>query len=297
VSKDPAATPDSLSPTELRQLFQRYGFRPRRALGQTFLIDANTVRRIVASAELTGDEPVLEVGAGAGAVTRGLMTAARRVIAVEIDPTLVAILRETVGERVQVVQADLLEVDWAGLFGPEDKGRWRVVANLPYAITGPALFRLSETREWAERLVIMVQAEVARRLAAPPASRARGILSVLLQVLFDVNVAAGVPRTCFWPRPRVDSTILTLNVRRPSLLPRALEPAFRRVIRGAFGTRRKTLANALAGSPEVAVSKADALAILSHCGVDHSRRAESLTEQEFLRLAEAIARHQGKLSE
>jgi len=199
VSKDSPPPAGPLSPTQLRALFGRYGFRPRRALGQTFLVDGNIVRKIVASAELTGDEPVLEVGAGAGAVTRALVGASRRVIAIEIDPTLVAILREMVGSEAEVVEADVLAVDWPGLFGSADKGRWRVVANLPYAITGPALVRLSEVREWARRLVIMVQEEVGERVVASPGGRARGILSVLLQTLFDVRAAARVSRTCFWP--------------------------------------------------------------------------------------------------
>ncbi len=297
MTQDLPSARDPTSPTQLRALFHNHGFRPQRRLGQTFLVDANIARRIVASAELSGDQPVLEVGAGAGAVTLELTKAAPRVIALEIDPKLVAILHETVGDRAQVVHADVLEVDWSGLFGTRDKGRWRIVANLPYAITGPALFRLSETREWAERLVIMVQQEVAERLIASPGGRTRGILSVLFQVLFDVNVVARVPRTCFYPRPRVDSTIVTMKARRPGPLPPSREPVFRRVIRAAFGTRRKTLANALATAPEMALSKPDALAILAQCAIDQTRRAESLTGQEFLRLTEAIAPHRGRLPE
>jgi len=290
VSQDLPPATHPLSPTQLRALFGQHGFRPRRGLAQTFLVDGNIVRNIVGVADLTGDEPVLEVGAGAGAVTGELVRAARRVVAVELDSTLVAILREVVGDAAEIVQADVLALDWAPLFGPADRGRWRVVANLPYAITGPALFRLAEVREWARRLVIMVQEEVGERLVAPPGGRSRGILSVLLQTLFDITIAARVSRTCFWPRPKVDSMILVMDVRCPAVLPPALEPAFRRVVRAAFGTRRKTLANALAASPEIAISKADAVAALTQCGVDPARRAESLSEEEFLRLAEAVAR-------
>ena len=294
MSQDPPPATHPLSPTQLRALFRRHGFHPRRGLGQTFLIDGNIVRNIVAAADLTGDEPVLEVGAGAGAVTGELVRAARRVVAVELDATLVVILREVLGDAAEIVQADMLALDWADLLGSADRGRWRVVANLPYAITGPALFRLAELRDWARRLVIMVQEEVGERLTAPPGGRARGILSVLLQALFDITVAARVSRTCFWPRPKVDSMVLVMDVRCPAVLPSALEPAFRRVVRAAFGTRRKTLANALATSPELAISKADAIAALSGCGVDPGRRAESLSEEEFLRLAEAVAgRDQG----
>jgi 16S rRNA (adenine1518-N6/adenine1519-N6)-dimethyltransferase len=289
VSQDPAPTPNPPSLTQLRAVFRQHGFHPRRSLGQTFLIDGNIVRNIVAAADLTGGESVLELGAGAGAVTSELAHAARRVVAVELDSTLVAILHDVVGDAAEIVQADMLSLDWADLFGPADRGRWRVVANLPYAITGPALFRLAEVRQWASRLVIMVQEEVGERLVASPGGRARGILSVLLQALFDITIVARVSQTCFYPRPKVDSMILVMDVRSPAVLSPALEPAFRRVVRAAFGTRRKTLANALAAAPELAISKADAIAALSHSAIDPRRRAESLSEEEFLRLAEAIS--------
>ena len=289
MSQDPAPTTNPPSLTQLRALFRQHGFHPRRSLGQTFLIDGNIVRNIVAAADLTGDESVLELGAGAGAVTSELAHAARRVVAVELDSTLVAILHEVVGGAAEIVQADMLSLDWADLFGPADRGRWRVVANLPYAITGPALFRLAEVRQWASRLVIMVQEEVGERLVASPGGRARGILSVLLQALFDITIVARVSQTCFYPRPKVGSMILVMDVRSPAVLSPALEPAFRRVVRAAFGTRRKTLANALAAAPELAISKADAIAALSQSAIDPRRRAESLSEEEFLRLAEAIS--------
>ena len=292
MSNHASPTPDPASRRQLRQLFSRHGFRPRRRLGQTFLVDRNIVRNIVAAAELTGAEPVLEIGAGAGVVTIELARAARRVLAIEIDPRLVAILRETVGDSAEIVQADILTVAWRSLLGPANRGAWRVVANLPYAITGPALLRLTEAREWVERLTIMVQHEVAGRLLAPPGGRARGMLSVVLQALFDIELVAHVSRTCFWPRPRVDSTLLALNVRRPPLISASIAPAFRRAARAAFATRRKTLINALAHAPELELSKEQAGGLLSECGIDPIRRAETLTQEEFLLLAKAIARRQ-----
>jgi len=289
VSQQAPSPPDPLSPAQLRELFHRHQFRPRRSLGQTFLIDGNIARKIVAAAEFTGREPALEIGAGAGAVTGPLADAASRVVAIEIDPTLIAILRQTVGRRAHILQADVLNVDWADLLGSQDKGRWRVVANLPYAITGPALLRLTELWEWVDRLVIMVQDEVAQRLAASPGTRARGGISVRLQLLFDVARVARVARTCFWPRPRVDSAILLLKPRRPRPLPPELDSTLRRVVRAAFAARRKTLGNALAASPDLAISKHDAISLLSHCGIDHTRRAEELDETDFLRLTAAVA--------
>ena len=294
MNQDLPRTPDPILPTHLRALFRHHGFRPRRRLGQTFLVDRNIVQKIVEAAQLAGQPPVLEVGAGAGAVTAALAAATRRVLAIEVDPTLVSILHETVGDGATVICGDVLTVDWRQVLGSQFKGQWRVVANLPYAITGPALLRLAETREWAERMVIMVQAEVAERLAAPPGTRTRGMLSVILQTLFEVQTVTSVSRTCFWPRPQVDSTILTLNIRRPALLSASLEPAFQRVVRAAFGVRRKTLSNALAHASETGLSKTEAQRLLSQCGIDQARRAETLSEAEFLRLAGALAELQDK---
>ena len=286
--------PDPSSPAQLRELLRRHGFRPRRGLGQTFLVDANIVRKIVRAAELTGQEPALEVGAGAGAVTRELARYAGHVLAIEIDPVLMGVLRESVGRAAELLQADVLTVDWEGLLRTGGKGSWRVVANLPYAITGPAILRLLEAQHWVERLVIMVQREVAERIVAPPGGRARGMLSVLVQAVCGTKVVGPASRTCFWPRPRVDSTILALSVRRPSLVPGPLEPLFRRVVKSAFGTRRKTLANALAHARGMGLPKAVVNALLSECEIEDRRRAESLSAEEFVRLTGTIARHRGE---
>jgi len=281
-----------LDPTSRRQLrasLNAHGFRPRRALGQTFLTDANIVRKILATAEIGGEDSVLEIGPGAGALTHALAEAARRVVAIEIDATLVAMLQETLGERVEVIRADVLQVDWPSLLGSEGAGKWKVVANLPYAITGPALLKLLDAHDWIERLTIMVQSEVAERLVAAPGSRARGILSVLLQAMGEVSLRLRVPRTCFWPTPRVDSAVVSLTLQRPPLLPPALAGAFRRVVRGAFGTRRKMLVNSLAQSPELALGKEEAQRLLLACEIAPQRRAESLEVEEFLSLARAYA--------
>ncbi len=279
---------DPAKPSNLRELFRRHSFHPRRSLGQTFLVDANIVRKIVRAAELTGEEPVLEIGAGAGAVTCELTRQARRVIALEIDPVLVRILHETVGDTATIVQGDVLAVDWESLLGHEDKGRWRVVANLPYAITGPAIIRLLELIEWVDRMVIMVQQEVAERLLAKPGGRTRGILSVLIEAACEITEVGTVAPTCFRPIPEVQSTILTLTFRRPQLVPDHLLDSFRELIKGAFGTRRKTLANAIAGAQRLQLSKEEALLLLSQCHLDPRRRAEDLSADDFLCLTRAL---------
>ena len=292
MSRDSADRPDPTSRSQLRALFREHGFRPRRRFGQTFLVDANIVRKIVGVADLSGGEPVLEVGAGAGAVTRVLAERARRVVAIEIDPTLVAILDETVGEGAEIVRADVLEVDWAGLLGDEGGGSWRVVANLPYAITGPAILRLMDARQWLDRLLIMVQEEVAERLVAGPGVRARGMLTVMLEAVCEKNLVARVPRTCFWPKPRVDSAVVALTVRRPPLVPEELEPVFRQVVKAAFASRRKTLVNALARAAPLESAKEEVEACLAESGIEPRRRAESLSAEEFVALAAAVSRRQ-----
>lgn len=280
---------DPTSARQLRAVLARHGLRPRRSLGQTFLVDANIVRRIVEVAQVSAADSVLEIGAGAGAVTRALMEAAGRVVAVEVDPVLVGVLREVLGERTEVVQADVLEVAWPAVLGASARGQWKVVTNLPYAITGPAILRLLEAREWLTRMVIMVQREVARRLAAGPGVRARGHLSVLVQAACEVQVVGQVSRNCFWPRPQVDSTILALEVRRPALVPPALEPVFRALVQAAFATRRKTVLNALTSALGAELGKGQMRSLLERCGIAPELRAEDLSTGDFLRLAEAVA--------
>ncbi len=175
------------SSVQLRALFREFDFRPRRSLGQTFLTDANVVRKIISTADLRPEDPVLEIGPGAGAMTGALVESARRVLAIEIDPTLAAILKETASSRLHIVQKDVLQVDWPALLQTEAAGSWKVVANLPYAITGPALLKLLEAKEWLAHLTIMVQLEVAERLVAPPGSRTRGILGVLVEAACDAR--------------------------------------------------------------------------------------------------------------
>lgn len=276
--------PDPTSPGQLRDLFRQDGFRPRRELGQTFLVDSNVARKIVRAAHLTGREPVLEIGPGAGAVTRLLAEQARRVVAIEMDSVLVAILADTVGRGVQVVHADFLRVDLDALLSSEPPGSWRCVANLPYAITGPAITRLLQSAECFDLMVLMVQQEVAQRLLAPAGHRARGLLTVLAEASCQVAMVGNVSRRCFFPRPQVDSTILAFEVRRPRLIPAGVFPTFERIVKAAFSTRRKMLSNALSGPSGLGLSKQDAIRLLSQSGIEPGRRAESLSAEEFLAL-------------
>jgi len=295
VANDLACSFDPTSGPQLRAVLSKHGFRPRRSLGQTFLTDGNIVRKVVTLAGIGEDDAVVEIGAGAGAMTRVLASVARRVVAIEIDPVLVGVLEQMLSGRAEVMRADVLAVAWEKVFGPQSRGRWIVVANLPYSITGPAILRLLEARDWVQRIVIMVQREVAERIVAPPGGRTRGLLSVVVETTCQANLVAHVSRNCFWPRPKVDSALLYLVVRHPPLIAPALEPIFQQLVRAAFATRRKTMLNALANASELGLSKQSARALLDQCQVGADLRAEALAATDFCRLTEAMARLRGTL--
>jgi len=277
-----------LGPAELRALAERVGVRPTKRLGQNFVHDANTVRRIVAAADLTPDDVVLEVGPGLGSLTLALLGAVDRVLAVEVDPLLAAALPATVADRAQdragalrVLTADALRVRRAEIVeAAGDLEPTALVANLPYNVGVPVLLHLLAELPSLRRGLVMVQAEVADRLAAPPGSRCYGAPSVKAAWYADVRRAGAVPRAVFWPVPNVDSGLVALTSRPPpSTVPRQQVFA---LVDAAFAQRRKTLRAALAGW---AGSAASAEQILRTAGVDPSARGEQLTVSEFAKIA------------
>jgi 16S rRNA (adenine1518-N6/adenine1519-N6)-dimethyltransferase len=279
-----------LSPADTRALAQRLGVAPIKSRGQNFLIDPNTVRRIVKLAGLgeTGEmgetsERVLEIGPGLGSLTLGLLEAGAQVTAVELDPALAQALPETVAERLPDARERLTVMVGDALRTPIPADSTVLAANLPYNVAVPILLRLLETLPQLERGVIMVQAEVAARLAAPPGSRVYGVPSAKLAWYASSKVAAPVPRTVFWPQPRVDSSLLTWS-RRPEPVGDRL--ATFAVIDAAFSQRRKTLRAALAGW---AGSAAQAELILRKADVDPGARGEALDVTAFSRIAAASA--------
>ncbi len=276
-----------LGPAELRALAERVGVRPTKRLGQNFVHDANTVRRIVAAADLTPDDVVLEVGPGLGSLTLALLGAVDRVLAVEVDPLLAGALPATVADRAQdrasalrVLTADALRVRRAEIVeaagGLEPTA---LVANLPYNVGVPVLLHLLAELPSLRRGLVMVQAEVADRLAAPPGSRCYGAPSVKAAWYADVRRAGPVPRAVFWPVPNVDSGLVALTSRPPpSTVPRQQVFA---LVDAAFAQRRKTLRAALAGW---AGSAASAEQVLRAAGVDPSARGEQLTVSDFAKI-------------
>jgi 16S rRNA (adenine1518-N6/adenine1519-N6)-dimethyltransferase len=271
----------------VRDLAGRLGVRPTKTRGQNFVVDANTVRRIVRRAELGPDDVVVEVGPGLGSLTLGLLDVAASVVAVEIDPVLAAALADTVASRrpdraaaLTVVEADALVVQ--ELPGPPPTA---LVANLPYNVAVPVLLGFLERFATLRSVLVMVQAEVADRLAAPPGSRTYGVPSVKAAWYADATRAGLIGRSVFWPVPNVDSALVRL-VRRDPPSCRSTRGEVFTVVDAAFAQRRKTLRAALApwaGSP------ARAEAVLRAAGVDPTLRGERLDVRDFARIADARA--------
>lgn len=256
--------------------------RPRKRLGQHFLVDHNIVRKILDLAAIRHDETVLEIGPGRGALTGPLCERAERVIAIEVDADLSRHLQGTLSDRpaLDLRLGDALAFPFETL----PKGTV-VVANLPYYLSTPLLFALLEARERLSRLVVMVQTEVARRIVAGPGSGDYGVLSVLLQCWTIPKLAFRVSPNCFRPRPDVGSSVLTLRIRPEPAAPIADPHHFTRVVRAAFAHRRKTVSNSLRdeGFTQKAIQAA-----LAQVGVQPSRRAETLSLSEFAALAGAL---------
>ena len=262
----------------------RLGVRPTKRLGQNFVIDANTVRRIVRESGVGDSDVVLEIGPGLGSLTLGLLAVAARVVAVEIDPVLAAALPEAVHDhapaasaRLDVVPADAMQI--ASLPGPCATA---LVANLPYNVAVPVVLHVLETFPAIRTALVMVQAEVADRMAAPPGSRTYGAPSVKIAWYAHARRAGSISRAVFWPVPNVDSALVRLTRRGAPSTTAARGDVFR-VIDAAFGQRRKSLRAALAGW---AGSATVAEELLRAAGIDPSARGESLDIAAFARLAE-----------
>ncbi len=283
-----------LGPADVRRLATDLGVRPTKALGQNFVIDPNTIRRIVAAAHLRPEDVVVEVGPGLGSLTLGLLDAASRVVAVEIDPVLAAALPATVAERApgragafELVHADALRL--TELPGPPPTA---LVANLPYNVAVPVLLTMLERFPSLRSCLIMVQSEVADRLAAEPGGRVYGVPSVKARWYAEVRRAGSIGRNVFWPAPHVESGLVALERREPPTTVATRREVFA-VVDAAFAQRRKTLRAALAGW---AGSAARAEELLRRAGVDPGARGESLGVAEYAAIAAARAAEESKES-
>ncbi len=268
------------SPQVTNHILHKFKLRADKKLGQNFLIDENVVRKIVEAAELSEADTVLEVGPGIGTLTQGLAESKAQVVAVELDKRLLPVLDTTLEgyDNVRIVSGDILKVDIMAEVG---KDNFKVCANLPYYITTPIIFALLEKRLPMERLVAMVQKEVAERMAAQPGGRDYGALSVAIQYYTEPEIAFIVPSVSFIPAPAVESAVIVCKRRAKPPVEVEDEALFFRVVKAAFSLRRKMLSNAL---KNMGISSEQCSKWLELAEIDGKHRGETLTLQDFARL-------------
>jgi 16S rRNA (adenine1518-N6/adenine1519-N6)-dimethyltransferase len=273
----------ALTPADVRALLDDHGIRPSRALGQHFLADPNTARRVVRLADVAAGERVLEIGPGLGSLTLALADAGARVLAVELDRHLVPVLESVVAGRdgVSVEQGDALEWDYASRLGDEP---WACVSNLPYNVATPVVVRVLEEAPSVGRLLVMVQREVGERLAAAPGTRAYGAVSVKVAYHAQARLVGSVPPTVFVPRPKVESALVRLDRRPAAPVDVPSYDALFHLVRAGFAHRRKMLRRALAP-----VLGERTQAVLASAGVQATARAEALGLDEWAAVARAAA--------
>ncbi len=278
---------DLASPSGAKSLIDKHGFRIKKGLGQNFLVDSNIVEKILSSAGLDCRDTVVEIGPGLGVITKAAAARAGKVLALEIDKKLAPLLEESLQgfKNAQVIYCDAMDSDidrivwqYAG-----SKGEYKIIANLPYYITTPLIMHLLESGFNFSLMIIMVQLEVAQRIAALPGSKEYGALSVAVQYYTEAKFLFKVPKTVFMPRPEVDSAVIRLVKRDKPAVEVPDEALFFKIIKGAFGQRRKTVLNALAAAFDL--SRDDMKKILDLAGIEPSRRGETLSLDEFANIA------------
>ncbi len=278
-------------PKETIAVIQKNRFQFQKKFGQNFLIDSHVLDKIIAAAQITKDDFVLEIGPGIGTLTQYLAYYAREVVAVEIDRTLIPILEETLADydNVSVINEDILKVDIAALAKEKNNGKpIKVVANLPYYITTPIIMGLFESHVPMESITVMVQNEVARRMQEGPGSKDYGALSLAVQYYAKPYIAANVPPNCFIPRPNVGSAVIRLTSHKEPPVTVKDEALMFRLIRASFNQRRKTLVNGLSNGASLPFSKEELQEMLVELGHSPSVRGEALNLQQFALLSDAI---------
>ena len=276
----------------LKDLVQQHGIRFKKGLGQNLLLDENINRILVEAAALTPEDDVVEVGAGLGALTERLRHGARRVLAVEIDRSFMPVLEDRFGgaENVILFRGDILNHALDKLLDEFLPGAQslKMVSNLPYYITTPILFHFWESSLFFERMIVMLQEEVGLRMVAPVGSREYGKLTLAAQYYAEVDVVRKVPRTCFTPEPKVDSVIVRMRNRKEPLYPDVDGRFLLDLIGAAFSKRRKTLRNSLIKNTTLGVAEEKMTAAFEAAGIDPTRRAQTLTLDDFAAIAEAV---------
>ena len=272
-----------------KEIVNKHNFKFSKSLGQNFLIDDNVIDKILEGSRLSETDKIIEVGPGIGTLTREMGKTAQKVVAIEIDKTLIPILEETLAdlENVEVVNEDILKVDIQGLIKEKlDGGPVKLIANLPYYITTPIVMKFLEEDIPVTDIVVMVQKEVADRMNAKPSTKDYGALSVAVQYYCDTEIVAKAPRHMFVPQPNVDSIVIGLHVRSERKYKVDNEDIFFKTVKASFGQRRKTLLNSLGGLGFL--TKDQIKEALQAANIDAKRRGETLSIDEFANLANEI---------
>lgn len=283
---------DIATPRRTKEIISKHGFSFKKSLGQNFLIDANILNKIVEAAELTPERGALEIGPGIGALTERLAQQAKAVTAVEIDQRLIPILRDSLSEysNVNVRHGDILKVDLHELFREDFSGvdKVSVVANLPYYVTTPILMKLLEERLPLDNIVVMIQKEVAQRMAAQPGGKEYGSLSIAVQYYCEPELVCIVPKTVFIPQPNVESAVIRLKLREQPAVQVEDEQHFFDIVQSSFVQRRKTIANNLKTRYFNGGDREQLEQLLASAGINPTRRGETLSLQEYAVLSKVF---------
>ncbi|MCJ7653480.1 MAG: 16S rRNA (adenine(1518)-N(6)/adenine(1519)-N(6))-dimethyltransferase RsmA [Actinobacteria bacterium] len=283
--------PALTSPSVVTKLLNEAGIRPRRSLGQNFLIDANVLRIIEKASALSPSDTVIEVGAGLGALTQALVERCARVYALESDPRLFKILERELGpaQNLVLVAADAARFDFGRLFEGKPPERVKMVANLPYGIAATLIIDCLYNYPWIGEYTVMVQREIARRLTTEPGSKDYSAATVKVRCLAGVKRIANISRNSFYPAPRVDSTVVRLERFEDGS---GLDESFDSIVTAAFGQRRKKLANSLSASKKISIDRETIREALAAIGKGPDSRAEQLSPAEFVKIA-GLLREEG----
>ena len=281
------------SPRVIKEILSEYEFRFSKSLGQNFLIDEGALAGILSGADISEDDCVLEIGPGFGTLTQRLCGTAKKVVCVEIDKTVIPILEENLKDfdNFEIINDDVMKIDVKSLaeekFGTENV---KVAANLPYYITTPIIMMLLESKVKFKSITVMVQKEVAKRLCASEGTKDFGAISLAVQYFCSANYLFDVPNTSFMPPPKVTSTVVRLDLLDKPRVSVKKEEMFFKTVKASFAQRRKTLLNALSNAGFSGFSKAEISEILKNIGIDEKRRGETLSIDEFARLADALTK-------
>lgn len=275
-------------PSTIKLIREAHGFKFSKSLGQNFLTDKNIIDKIIDGAQIGSEDLVLEIGPGIGVITCEAVKIARKVIAVEIDKSLIPILKDTLGDfdNVKIINEDILKLDVNRVIEEEGAKSVKIMGNLPYYITTPIIMKLLEEDVQADSITIMMQREVADRIKASPGSKTYGALSVAVQYYCTVEKVASVPKNAFVPQPKVDSTVLRLNIRKEPPVQLTNKKLFFDCIKAGFGQRRKTLLNSL--QTLNGVNKDLIGESLNAAEIDAVRRAETLTLEDFAKISNEV---------